>query len=152
MKKVPLESEEPNYKEVSVLEHLDHPFVIQYHESFVDDSYLCIVMDYAEGGDLAARIRSVKEQKSFFNESQIWKWIGQLSEALNHIHENKVIHRDLKTHNIFLTKDGGVQVGDFGISKILNFSDEMALTSVGTPYYLAPEICRGEPYDNKADI
>ncbi|CAG9318501.1 unnamed protein product [Blepharisma stoltei] len=152
MKKVPLETEQPNCKEVNVLEQLDHPYIIQYHESFIDDGYLCIIMDYAEGGDLAARIRSVKDQNSSFNESQVWKWIGQLAEALNHIHNNKIIHRDLKSHNIFLTKDGGVQVGDFGISKILNFSDELAVTSVGTPYYLAPEICKGEPYDNKADI
>ena len=76
----------------------------------------------------------------------------QICIALLHIHENKIIHRDLKTQNVFLTKSGDVKVGDFGICKFLSKSGELASTSVGTPYYIAPEVCRGEPYDYKADV
>ena len=76
----------------------------------------------------------------------------QICIALNHIHNNKIIHRDLKTQNIFLTKNGDIKIGDFGICRVLSKSDELASTSIGTPYYIAPEVCKGEPYNYKADV
>ncbi|CAG9318195.1 unnamed protein product [Blepharisma stoltei] len=152
IKRIPCDEDQPNWEEVRVLEKLHHQHIIQYHESFVENNYLYIVMDYAEGGDLSARIRIARENKFYFTEAQIWKWFYQLSMALSYIHSLKIIHRDLKTKNIFLTKDGGLQLGDFGFSKVLQFSDEMAYSGVGTAYYLAPEICKGEGYDAKADV
>lgn len=62
------------------------------------------------------------------------------------------IHRDLKSQNVFLTKTGEVQIGDFGFSKLLSDSAELATSGVGIPFYLAPEICSGKPYDFRADI
>ena len=137
--------------EAEVLKSMDHPYIVQYHDSFVADGYLYIVTDYSEGGDLAARIRAAREQKFYFSEKQIWKWFWQLVEALTYMHSRFIIHRDLKPSNIFLTKDGALQIGDFGLSKILNCSEELTSSRVGTPYYLAPEICNGSPYDIKAD-
>jgi NIMA (never in mitosis gene a)-related kinase len=62
---------------------------------------------------------------------------------LKHIHAKKILHRDLKSQNIFLTKDNQVKIGDFGISKMLENTLDFAKTSLGTPYYLSPEICMG---------
>jgi NIMA (never in mitosis gene a)-related kinase len=72
--------------------------------------------------------------------------------GLRHIHNRKVLHRDLKSQNIFLTKSNQVKIGDFGISKVLENTMDFAKTSLGTPYYLSPEICMGQKYDYKSDV
>jgi len=151
MKKISCESGDKIPSEAEVLKSLDHPYIVQYHDSFYNEGFLYIVTDYSEGGDLAGRIRTAREQKFYFSEKQIWKWFGQLVEALSYMHSRHIIHRDLKPSNIFLTKDGALQIGDFGFSKVLTNSEELTSSRVGTPYYLAPEICNGSPYDTKAD-
>jgi NIMA (never in mitosis gene a)-related kinase len=80
------------------------------------------------------------------------KWFVQLSLALTHIHSQKILHRDLKTSNLFLTGEGSLMIGDFGISKVLESTQEFAKTSLGTPFYLSPEVCMGQRYDYKSDI
>jgi NIMA (never in mitosis gene a)-related kinase len=72
--------------------------------------------------------------------------------ALKHVHDRKIIHRDLKCQNIFLTKNGMIKLGDFGIARVLNHTKEAARTMVGTPYYLSPEIIDNKPYSFKSDI
>jgi NIMA (never in mitosis gene a)-related kinase len=79
-------------------------------------------------------------------------WFTQICLAIKHIHDKKVLHRDLKSQNIFLTKNGLIKLGDFGIAKCLNFTLEKARTVVGTPYYLSPEIVENKPYSFKSDI
>ena len=151
MKRIGINNESSISLEVEVLKSMDHPYIVQYHDSFIEEGDLYIVTDYSEGGDLAARICAARKQKFYFSEKQIWKWFGQLVEALSYMHSKHIIHRDLKPSNIFLTKDGALQIGDFGFSKILNYSDELNSSRVGTPYYFAPEICNGNLYDVKAD-
>lgn len=68
------------------------------------------------------------------------------------MHSRRVIHRDIKTQNIFLTGNNTVKVGDFGISKVLETTCQNANTVVGTPYYMAPEACQSEPYTSKSDV
>ena len=152
LKQIYLDEVDNRNFEVSALEKLDHQHIIKYHESFISEGYLCIVIDYAEGGDVSNRIRMAKSKGYQFSEIQIWKWLKQICMALNYIHENKIIHRDLKAQNIFLTKSGDIKIGDFGICRVLSRSDELASTSVGTPYYISPEVCKGQPYNYKADI
>ena len=72
--------------------------------------------------------------------------------ALAYVHGRKVIHRDIKTQNVFLTSSNTVKVGDFGISKVLESTTQKAMTVVGTPYYMAPEACLSEPYTSKSDV
>jgi NIMA (never in mitosis gene a)-related kinase 1/4/5 len=72
--------------------------------------------------------------------------------ALKHVHDRKVLHRDLKCQNIFLTKSNLIKLGDFGIARVLSSTRENAKTMVGTPYYLSPEIINGRPYSFKSDI
>ena len=108
------------------------------------------MMDYCEGGDLFKRINAQKG--ILFQEDQILDWFVQICLALKHVHDRKILHRDIKSQNIFLTKDGTVQLGDFGIARVLNSTVELARTCIGTPYYLSPEICENKPYNNKSDI
>uniref|UniRef100_A0A673H6X6 non-specific serine/threonine protein kinase n=1 Tax=Sinocyclocheilus rhinocerous TaxID=307959 RepID=A0A673H6X6_9TELE len=137
-------------KEVAVLANMSHPNIVQYKESFEESGCLYIVMDYCEGGDLFKKINN--QRGTLFSEEQILDWFVQICLALKHVHDRKILHRDIKSQNIFLTKDGTIQLGDFGIARVLNSTVELARTCIGTPYYLSPEICENKPYNNKSDI
>ena len=130
-----------------------HPNIVRVLEHFVDDGRLCIVMEYADGGDLAQRIEAQAASKgSLFPENQVVDWFVQICLALKHAHDRKILHRDLKPQNIFLTRKNYVRLGDFGISKVLSNTLAVASTCVGTPLYLAPELCEGKEYDGKSDV
>uniref|UniRef100_A0A5F8GEV9 non-specific serine/threonine protein kinase n=1 Tax=Monodelphis domestica TaxID=13616 RepID=A0A5F8GEV9_MONDO len=141
---------EESRREVEVLANMKHPNIVLYRESFEESGSLYIVMDYCEGGDLYKRINAQKGV--LFPEDQIMDWFVQICLALKHVHDRKILHRDIKSQNIFLTKDGTIQLGDFGIARVLNSTVELARTCIGTPYYLSPEICENKPYNNKSDI
>uniref|UniRef100_A0A3Q3JJ61 non-specific serine/threonine protein kinase n=1 Tax=Monopterus albus TaxID=43700 RepID=A0A3Q3JJ61_MONAL len=142
---MPSKEREESRKEVAVLAKMSHPNIVQYKDSF-EGGCLYIVMDYCEGGDLFKKINSQKGV--LFSEKQILDWFVQICLALKHVHDRKILHRDIKSQNIFLTKVGTVQLGDFGIARVLN-TVELARTCIGTPYYLSPEICENKPYNNK---
>lgn len=138
--------------EVRLLQQVDHPFIIKFIDSFVDAaSKLYIIMEYADGGDLAGRIKAQRRRRVHFTERQVMVWFTMLCLALDHLHEKKILHRDLKTTNVFLTSNNIVKLGDFGFSKRLKTA-AMAHTVCGTPYYFSPELCQGQPYSNKSDI
>ncbi|KAG7277518.1 hypothetical protein CRUP_030680, partial [Coryphaenoides rupestris] len=101
-------------------------------------------MDYCEGGDLFRKINS--QRGGPFPEEQVLDWFVQICLALKHVHDRKILHRDIKSQNIFLTKNGTVQLGDFGIARVLNSTVELARTCIGTPYYLSPEILISGPW------
>ena len=107
-------------------------------------------MDYADGGDLSMKIK--EQNGKFFPENKVLDWFTQICLAIKHIHDRKILHRDIKSQNIFLMKNGQIKLGDFGIAKCLNQTIDKAKTYVGTPYYLSPEIINSQPYDFKSDI
>ena len=122
MKRVKLSQLEKKEKEnalneVRILASIDHKNIIGYKEAFFDDKSktLNIVMEYADGGDLNSKIKEIKQKKLFFEEKQIWSTLIQILQGLNYLHKSCIIHRDLKSANIFLTKDGAVKIGDFPI-------------------------------------
>ena len=137
--------------ESRILNKFDHPNIVKYKEQFVEGGMLYIVMEGAEDGDLDKRLR--KQRGRLLPEALILQWFVQICRALQHVHAQNVLHRDIKAQNVFLT-DGGktIKVGDFGISKVLMSTNAMARTKVGTPFYLSPEICRGKQYDKASDI
>ena len=94
----------------------------------------------------------VKESGEYIDERVIYFFIKKISLGLKEIHKKNLIHRDLKPDNIFLTSDIKIKIGDFGIAKQLNNGNEFTKTIVGTPLYMAPEILKGEQYNNKVDI
>lgn len=138
--------------EVRVLKAMRHPYIITYRESFMDKKFLCIVMDYADGGDMYKKIEFQKKISKLMPENQLLDWFVQMALAIKHIHDNKILHRDLKTQNIFMTSDGEIKIGDFGIARVLQHTYDCAKTAIGTPYYLSPEICQEMPYNQKSDV
>lgn len=138
--------------EARVLSSLKHPNVINYVDSFLarKSDHLCIVMEFADGGDLSSRIK--KNYGVNFRETQILDWFIQIVLSLNYVHQRKILHRDVKTQNVFLTSDGQVKLGDFGIARTLSSTYDQAKTFVGTPYYLSPELILERPYDHRSDV
>merc|ERR1719313_2272961 len=139
-------------KESHVLSSLKHPSIVKYHNNFLAEGWLCIVMDYCEGGDLSSRIKKTKAKSASFSEDQVLWWFTQGIQALSYIHDLHILHRDLKSGNFFLSRSGNLKLGDFGIAKVLECTAAVAQTQVGTPYYMCPEICRGKPYSWGSDM
>ena len=141
--------------ESNILAKLDHPNIIKFYDVFESKKpkhMINIVTEYADGGDLSEKIKERKNKNNNFTESEILYYFTQIFLAIRHIHKKKIIHRDLKSGNIFLMKNGFVKLGDFGIAKGFQKTMDKAKTMVGTPYYLSPEILENKPYDSKSDI
>eukprot|EP00966_Prymnesium_polylepis_P312489 7221069-Prymnesium_polylepis.1 len=120
--------------EVKVLQKLQHPSIVAYKDSFVDSEKLCIVMEWASGGDLASEVAKRKRTSRRFTEREVVSLMHQMVSALAYCHHDlKLLHRDLKPANVFLGASGEVKIGDFGISKIMQASCQLAQTQCGTP-------------------
>mmetsp|Transcript_56772 Transcript_56772/g.176543 ORF Transcript_56772/g.176543 Transcript_56772/m.176543 type:complete len:640 (+) Transcript_56772:214-2133(+) len=140
-------------QEVALLRRLNHPNIVEYKDNFFMGDTLVIIMQYCEGGDLASYIKEMFRQKMRIHERQIMNYFVQVLQALEYIHNERILHRDLKTSNLFLMKSMSVvKLGDFGISRVLEGSIEAAVTVVGTPYYMSPEVCENKPYTFKSDV
>ena len=138
--------------EIRILSSLNHQNIIGYKEAFFDSKTktLNIIMEYAEEGDLRKKIKENLKKHLHFTEDTIWDWIIQILEGLKYLHDNKIMHRDLKSANIFISKNGILKLGDLNVSIITKMG--MAKTRTGTPYYCSPEIWKDLPYDYKSDI
>ncbi|XP_076833876.1 serine/threonine-protein kinase Nek9 isoform X2 [Brachyhypopomus gauderio] len=136
--------------EISILSILQHNNIIAYFNHFMDKNTLLIELEYCNGGNLYDKINQQKGQL-FTQEVVIW-YLYQIASAVAHIHKAGVLHRDIKTLNIFLTKTNLIKLGDYGLAKKLGSEYSMAETCVGTPYYMSPELCQGEKYNFKSDI
>nr|XP_014121447.1 serine/threonine-protein kinase Nek4 isoform X3 [Zonotrichia albicollis] len=138
-------------QEAQLLSQLRHPNIVTYRESWQgDDGHLYIVMGFCEGGDLYHKL---KEQKGkLLPESRVVEWFVQIAMALQYLHEKHILHRDLKTQNIFLTRTNIIKVGDLGIARVLENQYDMASTLIGTPYYMSPELFSNKPYNYKSDV
>ncbi len=136
--------------EVRLLASIKHPHTIRYYDAFFDSDKLYIVTEFARFGDIGAKIKRHISRKELMDEDLIWCFFIQTLMGTAALHERGIIHRDLKTANIFLTSGRGVKLGDLGVAKIAKSG--LATTQIGTPYYMAPELWRGRPYDKKADV
>ncbi|XP_026642676.1 serine/threonine-protein kinase Nek3 isoform X3 [Microtus ochrogaster] len=137
-------------KEAVLLAKMKHPNIVAFQESFEAEGHLYIVMEYCDGGDL---MQKIKQQKGkLLPEDTILNWFVQICLGVNHIHKKRVLHRDIKSKNVFLTQSGKVKLGDFGSARLLSSPMAFACTYVGTPYYVPPEIWENLPYNNKSDI
>ena len=139
------------YSEAKILSLINSKYVVKYRESFVDGEDLDIVMEYCDNGDLCNFLKHKKKKGIPLEEDLIWQIFIKITLGLTAIHKMKILHRDLKTLNIFLNKDMGIKIGDLGVAKELNQAS-FAKTLIGTPYYLSPEMCQDMPYNQKSDV
>ncbi|XP_061277696.1 serine/threonine-protein kinase Nek11 isoform X7 [Bos javanicus] len=137
--------------EAQLLSKLNHPAIVKFHANFVEQDKFCIITEYCEGRDLDCKIQEYKEAGKTFPESQIIEWFIQLLLGVDYMHERKILHRDLKSKNIFL-KNNKLKIGDFGVSRLLMGSCDLATTLTGTPHYMSPEALKHQGYDTKSDI
>ena len=138
--------------ETKILSKLNNEYCIKMYETFKFELGIAVVMELCENGDLSKIILDRKEKNLMFSENEIKNYFYEICKGLEYLHKNRIIHRDLKTMNIFITKDNHIKIGDFGVSKILTNNNIYAYTIVGTPYYISPEICQNKPYDEKTDM
>jgi len=144
--------------EVKLLSAMRHPTIVSYRDSFVNkEGHLCILMEYCEHGDVYTYLQQAKKDREMGpDEGRILQWFSQVILALHALHEKKILHRDLKTQNIFLTgnRDDALaaKLGDFGISRVLSSTTELAKTQIGTPFYMSPELINNKPYSYKSDV
>jgi len=163
-------------KEVKLLQSLNHPCCVALQDVFLnyqqanttasDDTHggeegeahnsgrlLCLVMTYCESGDLARILKTAKRANQILKESQIVSWFVQIILGMHYLHNKKIIHRDIKPQNIFLTDSRKhVKIGDFGLAKELRSSDNMLRAEVGTPLYTSPEIVTNQRYSFPSDV
>ena len=139
-------------KEVELMKPLDHPNIIKYIDSFVDNNELYIACEWADKGDLKRLIREHTADEIPFEESVIWEYMKQIAGALKHMHEKKIMHRDLKPANIFIHHDGSLKIGDLGLGRVFGSGTLEAYSKVGTPLYMSPELIKDSGYNFNADV
>ena len=138
--------------EIRILASINNKNVISYKEAFFDekDNSLGIVMEYADKGDLFQLITNRKKNKDYFTEEEVWRVFTQLLNGLKALHDLKILHRDIKSANVFLFEGGICKLGDLNVSKVARKG--LGYTQTGTPYYASPEVWEEKPYDNKSDV
>src|SRR6185295_8771772 len=107
-------------------------------------------LEYADDGDLESKLKNHIKNKTTFPETQLWSYLIQMIQGLKVLHDIDIMHRDLKSANIFVMKDGSIKLGDLNVSKVIKKG--LAFTQTGTPYYASPEVWADKPYDYKSDI
>lgn len=138
--------------EAEVMSQIQHQHVIRYYSSFLEDDTLSILMEYAPGGDLGQTIKRAKASGTPLSEDLLWDYLIQICSGLKHIHEQRILHRDIKPQNIFLDAQGTIKIGDFGLGRILGPNSAFARTAVGTPLYFSPELCQSDMYNERSDM
>lgn len=134
--------------EISVMKNKKHPNVVNYYDSYlVDGNILWVIMEYMQFGPLTDLVTSL-----VLREGQIAVIVRETLKAIEFLHSNRIIHRDIKSDNILLGQDGQVKVIDFGFCAQLEHNDEKRCTFAGSPYWLSPEIITRKGYDTKTDI
>ena len=134
--------------EVAILNALDHPNIVKYYETYNDEKFIYLVMEYISGKPLFEKI--IEQPSNMFSEDQAAQYMRQLFQAINHCHAQEIVHRDIKPDNIMINANNTVRLIDFGLSKE-SINQQRLKTIAGTPYYMAPEVINGS-HGKKADL
>lgn len=119
-------------------------------------------MEYADDGDVYQKIVELQKNKTYFEEDDVWRIFIQMTRGLKALHKLRILHRDMKSANIFLSKEMSletpgqstitVKLGDLNVSKVAKGAAGLLYTQTGTPYYASPEVWKDQPYDSKSDV
>ena len=139
--------------ELRILAFNKCPYLLSIVTVYMGSGDLCIITDYAIGGDLYQKIENHRMLKKKIAESTVWNYFCQIILGVKYLHEHNIIHRDLKTANILLfNQDKTIQIADFGISRILPSKKTRPGTQIGTPSYMGPELVSSQPYTFQIDM
>ena len=136
-------------KEINILSQCDNQYIVHYYGSYIKGHQIWIILEFCDGGSLYELIKILPRN---LNEEEIASLIYMILKGLSFLHENKKIHRDVKTENILLTHEGIAKLADFGVSTQLMHSFSKKITKIGTPFYMSPEVIMQNKYDYKCDI
>ncbi|ORC93418.1 putative serine/threonine-protein kinase Nek1, putative,protein kinase [Trypanosoma theileri] len=140
-------------KEILVMNDVDHPNIVKFRESFSGENSVNIIMESCEC-TLEELIERQQEEGGGlpFPEDAIIEWMAELLCGLAYLHSRRIVHRDIKTSNIFVTEKNHVKLGDFGVCTVLTSATVSAESMIGTPLYFSPEVCESEAYDERSDV
>jgi NIMA (never in mitosis gene a)-related kinase len=138
--------------EIRILASTKNQYIIKFYEAFVHDQMLYIITEYAANGDVFQRLKRMKQKRQSMPEDVVWVFFIQLCLGIQALHRNNILHRDLKSANVFLSNHNCIKIGDLGVAKLLAASRAMAKTQIGTPYYVSPELWKNKPYNAKSDV
>lgn len=139
--------------EIELLRQMQHPHIISYLDCVLEDNELTLVMEAAEQGDLAGLIkRTADSGATSLGEPLAWRYVMQIADALAYMHERRVMHRDVKPANVFVTAPHTMKLGDLGLGRYFSSKTEQTHSNVGTPFYMSPECMQGRGYDFRSDI
>ena len=133
--------------ERSLLEKLNHPFIVKLFYAFQDKTKLYFITEFMQGGELFFHLRRNPQYK----EKSVKFYMSEILLAIDYMHKNNFIYRDLKPENILIDKYGHIKLTDFGLSKLLDEEEQKTYTLCGTAEYLAPEIIFEKGYDKTCD-
>lgn len=158
VKQMKAREKQDTLNEIRILASVYHPNILAYYETFIEEGKMYIVTELAELGDLEQEIKVYRGQRRHIPEDRVWSVLIQILVGLRALHAKHILHRDLKCSNIFKFRNPDddrlpvYKVADFGVSRVLKLDTDMAKTSIGTPYYISPEIWRQAPYNEKTDV
>ena len=137
--------------EINILSRFNNNFIVKYYNSYKDNNFLNIIMEYGGDSNLKKFIQKYKDKNQLIDEPILKKIIYQICLGLQEIHKANIIHRDLKPEKIFINENNDIKIGVSRISKVLETNKRYTNSEVGTLKYMAPEIRDGK-YNNKVDI
>ena len=137
--------------EIAIMKELDHPNIVKLYDDFMDDDKVVLCMEYVPGGDLQKLIVAHKNASTHIEESKIWQYLTEIAMGLTYMHSKHMLHRDIKPENVLLTEEGTAKLTDFGAGKIIE-AGKMTETTIGTDFYLSPEVIDFQPYNEETDI
>ena len=127
---------------------MDHPNIVKYFETYDDNKYLYLVMEFIDGQEMFDAITHHNNHR--FTEKEAVKYMEQLFMAVSHLHAQGIVHRDIKPQNIMIDKHDQVRLIDFGLAAIKRHGKSLD-TIAGTPLYMSPEVLKGN-YGKEADM
>ena len=130
-----------------LLSKMDNPFLVKLYCAFQDKEHLYFIMEFIQGGELFFHLH----RETRFDDEKTRFYIAELILALNFLHRNKIIYRDIKPENILLDFEGHIKLTDFGLSRIFSRKNEKVYTICGTPFYIAPEVIEKKGYNDAVD-